>query len=163
MQEEEKLLKIFFNKKECINLSNTATGGNTYNKKHPKYKEICAKISATNKGKKISQETLDKIKKTKSLYIYKHTKETLQLLSFLNKGNKNCMFGKNHSKDSIHKMKESKRKTLVNFDWINLETGEEVRCTCAELDDVFFSVQSRRIITGRIISSKGWYLKKDLI
>lgn len=67
--------------------------------------EVCAFLSAINKGKTLSEEHKAKI--GKAGIGRKHTEESKQKMSEAQKGEKNSFYGKSHTKETLSKMSES--------------------------------------------------------
>jgi group I intron endonuclease len=155
---EAEALKKFYGKDKCLNLSKQNAGGYSYNKNHPRYKTICSKISNSNKGRKISKESIAKAVATRKANGYKISEETKAKLSKTSSGFNNGMYGKNHTKSSIKLMEEKKRKYKEEYHWLNLETGEEIICSVYELENNWGACNVRHLISGRNKSSNGWIL-----
>lgn len=67
--------------------------------------EICAFLSAINKGKTLSEE--HKVKIGKACTGRKHTEDSKKKMSQAQKGEKNSFYGKSHTKETLAKMSES--------------------------------------------------------
>jgi hypothetical protein len=74
--------------------------------------EVREKISAANRGRVKSEETIQKIKVARSKQIY--TEETKKKISESHKGERNHFFGKKHSEETKKKMSEAARKRTDN-------------------------------------------------
>lgn len=80
-------------------------------KKHTQ--ETKNKIRKSHMGKKLSKETIEKLKSIRKGNKYrlgiKHTKETIEKLRVLNMGENNAMYGKSHSKETKEKISIAKK------------------------------------------------------
>lgn len=157
--QEETLLKELFNKPFCINLSRQTIGGYSYDKNHPRYNEICKKISESNKGRKPSKETIAKtIATRKANGGYITSEETKKKISITSSGENNGMYGRRHSKESRKQMSINSSKYLEEYEWLNIETGEHILCRPSELMNNWGAPTVYAVLKRRYYTSQGWTL-----
>jgi endogenous inhibitor of DNA gyrase (YacG/DUF329 family) len=85
--------------------------GNRGRKRPPVSAETCLKISISSKGRKISPESIQKMKETRKKNGYRHPPEVLKKMSESRKGKKKPPFSKEHCKNiSLGKLGKSNYK-----------------------------------------------------
>ena len=82
----------------------------------------------------------------------------IRKVSAASSGCNNGMYGRTHSDESIELIKSKKRKYKEEYQWLNLDTGEEVICSVYELQSNWGANNVRHLISNRIHSSNGWVL-----
>lgn len=109
---EQDYLNFYFGLDRCLNLTKSA---DCPLRSLPKSESHRKALSVAGKGRKLSQETIDKIKASKTGY--KTSDETKRKLSLLNKGERNYFYGKTGDKHPRYGeviSEETKRKIAVS-------------------------------------------------
>ncbi|KKL12012.1 hypothetical protein LCGC14_2540030 [marine sediment metagenome] len=114
-------------------------------KLNPKY-NIC-KIAGSSLGLKHSEETKKKMSESHK----NMSEDTRHKISLSQRGNKNHMFGKKHTKKTIQKMSKSFK---IKNPWGELITGKNLEQFCRENN--LHSGHMSEVLRGKFRHHKGW-------
>lgn len=137
-------------------------------------KEAKQKLSKANLGKVLSEETKTKISKSLSgKKNYRHnpikykfynlrTKETVKTTCYDLRLNYGCISSSSLPKGKViisgdWVLYKNKNKN-TGFDWLNVETGEEVKTTLVNMKNNWDCPKPYRLVKGLQLLSKGWMI-----
>ena len=139
-------------------------------------KEHSQKIANALKGRKYSKERIEKARegirkkheelRKKQGYVYKRSKETCEKIRQLKLGKSKSDKGVKRSIDYKATHYASRRKHIEKFQWININTQQEVFADIFEMGHLFASHKKapvsgfREVYKGRLNSYLGWTLKR---